>query len=256
MTTVNNDIELSGSQLLYDQPEALHSEVHGALRFQRTEAGFPHARELHLVPLLVGEFPQAMRHYPIIFAGAERTPLAVMGLAEGENLFMTNGQFEAGAYVPAYLRRYPFTLAGAGEDQFVVCIDRAAPGFVEGEEGEALFSGGEPTEFTKNAIAFLDEFESERRRTQTFIDMIEAAGLFEVKNTFIPGETPEHLADYYAVAEETLRELPDAVLADLVKRGAHAMIDMHLVSLQRWDDLIVRRAARRQAEEQPVAEAA
>ncbi|WP_448664647.1 SapC family protein [Sphingomonas sp. CJ20] len=256
MTKAKNDIELAGSQLLYVKPEALHSVAHSRLRFQRQESPAVEAETLHLVPLLIGEFPQAMRHYPIIFAGPERTPLAVMGLRAGENLFMKDGKFEDGMYVPAYLRRYPFTLADAGGDQFVVCIDRAAPGFVEGEEGEALFDAGEPTPFTRNAIAFLDEFESERRRTQMFIDLAEVSDLFEVKNTVIPGDSPEHLADYFGISEEKLNSLPDDKLAELVKRGAVTVIDMHLASLRRWDELIERRAARDAAAAEPEAIAA
>lgn len=244
MTKTQNDVELSGSQLLYERPEALHSAVHADLRFQPDQHSFANVESLHLVPLLVGEFPQAMVHYPIVFAGPERTPLAVMGLAAGQNLFVKDGKFEAGAYVPAYLRRYPFTLAGAGTEQFVVCIDRAAPGFAESGEGEALFAGGEPTEFTRNAIAFLDEFEVERRRTQAFVDLAEASDLFEVKNTLLlSGEHKEHIADYFAISEEKLQALPDEALAELVKRGAMTVIDMHLASLQRWDQLIARRAA-------------
>ncbi|MCW2393541.1 SapC family protein [Sphingobium sp. B11D3A] len=263
MTNAQNNIELTGSQLLYDRPEALNSAVHADLRYDNTLHDFGNAQSLHLVPLLVGEFPQAMLHYPIVFAGAERTPLAVMGLQQGQNLFVKDGQFEPNVYIPAYLRRYPFTLAQGEGDQLVVCIDRAAKGFVtsdkdngDGARGGALFEDGEQTAFTKNAVRFLEEFEAERRSTQEFINTVEACGLFEVKNTiFQTGERREHLADYFGVSEEKLRELQNYKIADLVKRGATAMIDMHLVSLRRWDDLIARRA-RRKAEATPEAAAA
>jgi hypothetical protein len=241
-----NDIELSGSQFLYGKPEALHSQVHGDLKFAAPDAPFAKAEGVHIVPLLVGEFPQAMMHYPIVFGGPEKAPMAIMGLKEGQNLFVADGRFADGAYVPAYLRRYPFTLAGAGEEQFVVCIDRDAPGFAEGEEGEALFEGEEPTAFTKNAIDFLNEFEAERKRTQSFVETLVEADLFEVKHTLAvtPGSSEQELvADYYGVSEEKLHALSDEKLADMVKRGATAMIDAHLFSLQRWNDLLARRAS-------------
>jgi len=154
----SNTLELSGTQFMYGKPEALNGEVHADLRYRHGDKPYAKAKNIHLVPLLVGEFVQAMSHYPIIFAGEEKTPLAVMGLTEGQNFFIKDGHFEDGAYVPAYLRRHPFTLAGAGEDNFVVCIDRDEAGFVTEGEGEALFANGEPTEFTKNAINFLTEF--------------------------------------------------------------------------------------------------
>ncbi|MET0258748.1 MAG: SapC family protein [Methylobacterium sp.] len=244
MTMIQNDIALSGTQFLYDQPEALHSGVHGGLKFVADAAPFAKAEGVHIVPLLVGEFVQAMMHYPIVFGGPERTPMAIMGLKAGQNMFVKDGRFEDGAYVPAYLRRYPFTLAGAGSEDFVVCIDRDAPGFVEGEEGQPLFEGEQPTDFTRNAIAFLNEFEVERKRTQAFVELLVEADVLEVKHTmFIAAATGERelIADYYAVSEEKLRELGDDKLAEMVKRGAMSAVDAHLMSLQRWDALIARR---------------
>ena len=199
-----------------------------------------------------------------MFGGPDKTPMAIMGLREEQNMFVNNGCFEDGAYVPAYLRRYPFTLAGAGDDQFVVCIDRDAPGFVEGEEGEALFADDEPTEFTRNAIAFLNEYEVERKRTQEFVELLVQADLFEVKHTlFVAAGTGEQelIADYYGVAEEKLRALDSAMLGEMVKHGAMAAIDAHLLSLSRWSALIARRdqmapPAAEPAEPEPVVEPA
>ena len=81
-----------------------------------------------MVPLTVGEFPIAGIYYPIIFAGDRYQPLAVMGMRQGSNLFVgADGAFEVGAYIPAYIRRYPFVLANdQAREQLVVCIDRDA----------------------------------------------------------------------------------------------------------------------------------
>ena len=246
---MTDNIPLEGTQFLYSRPEALHSAVHADLRYRPEGASFDHATQVHLVPLLVGEFMQAMAHYPVIFAGPEKTPLAVMGLAEGQNLFVRDGTFEAGCYAPAYLRRYPFTLAGAGEEQFVVCVDRDAKGLVSEGDGEPLFEDGEPTGFTKNAIAFLEEFERERKRTEAFVDLLKEADLFEVKNTlFVRGGESEHIADYYGVDEKKLGELSDELLLRLARSGALIAIHAHLFSLARWDALIARRDALAPAE--------
>jgi len=237
-------LALAGTQFMYGKPEALNIDVHGALRYQAAQAPFAKAQGVHLVPLLVGEFVEAMKHYPVIFAGEQKTPLAVMGLSEGQNFFIKDGHFEDGAYVPAYLRRHPFTLAGAGEEQFVVCIDRDEPGFVTEGEGEALFADGEPTAFTKHAMAFLTEFQAETTRTANFVKMLDEAGLFEVKNTvFLVDGQQEPVAEYYAIAEERLPGLSDQKLAELVRSGALAAVHAHLMSLQRWNGLLARRGA-------------
>ncbi|MDQ1231668.1 SapC family protein [Sphingomonas sp. SORGH_AS_0879] len=239
-------IELAGSQYLYAKPEALHSQDHAELKY--VDDGQPLAKvgAVNAVPLLVGEFVQAMHYFPIVFGGPEKTPMAILGLKEGQNLFLKDGRFEAGVYVPAYLRRYPFTLAGTGTDNFVVCIDREAPGFVEGEEGTPLFEEGEPTDFTKNAINFLNEFEAERKRSAQFVEQLIEADLLEVKHTLAlsgDGEQREVIADYYGVSEEKLRALPDAQLAEMVRQGVVTAVDAHLLSLKQWDVLIARRDA-------------
>lgn len=241
---VMSNIELSGTQYLYEKPEALHSRDHAALKFVAGDQLLAKVGAVQVVPLLVGEFTQAMHHYPIVFGGPEKTPMAILGMKEGQNLFLKDGRFEDGVYVPAYLRRYPFTLAGTEGDDFVVCIDRDAPGFEEGGDGEALFEGEEPTEFTKNAISFLNEFEAERKRTQLFVEVLIEADLLEVKHTVtVPadGSERELIADYYGVSEDRLRALPDNQLAGLVRAGAVVAIDAHLLSLKQWDALIARR---------------
>jgi hypothetical protein len=240
--TKPNTLTLAGTQFMYGKPEALNIDVHGALRYRADGAPFAKAQGIHLVPLLVGEFPQAVMHYPIIFAGEQKTPLAVMGLAEGQNFFVKDGHFDDGAYVPAYLRRHPFTLASTGGEQFVVCIDREEAGFVTEGEGEALFADGEPTEFTKSAMAFLTEFQAETERTGAFVKMLEEFGLFEVKNTvFLVDGRQEPVAEYYAVAEERIAELSDEQLVRLARSGGMVAVHAHLLSLQRWNSLLARR---------------
>ncbi len=80
------------------------------------------------MPLAVTEFALAALSYPVIFVGDDSVPLAVMGLNTGENLFIdADGGFEPGAYIPAYIRRYPFVLANdESQDRLIVCIDRGS----------------------------------------------------------------------------------------------------------------------------------
>ncbi|MEI9965621.1 MAG: SapC family protein, partial [Caulobacteraceae bacterium] len=42
--------------------------------------------------------------YPIIFSGEQRQPIVVMGLNEGQNMFVSQeGVFEPDAYIPMYI---------------------------------------------------------------------------------------------------------------------------------------------------------
>jgi hypothetical protein len=238
---------LSGQVLLYVNPEPLDSKVHAKLGMTRSEAPFSFAERQHFVPLQVGEFGPAGSNYPIIFAGDERAPLAVMGVREGENLYINaDGSFRVGAYVPGFIRRYPFVVArDEAADRMIVCIDRAFALWTENKPDVLLFENGEPTTFTKNCIEFCGQFDADRLRTEAFVQLLTDLDLLESRQTtFTPrladgsaGE-PQVLAEYFAVSEVKLNALPADKLAELRDNGALAQIYAHINSLFAWDRLI------------------
>jgi len=119
--------DITGAVLFYSKPEPLSRDTHAKLGLRRMDKPFGFAAASHVVPLTVTEFQVAGLSYPIIFAGEKYQPLAVMGVSE-RNLFIApDGAFQMGAYIPAYIRRYPFVLAAdETRTNMVVCIDRAA----------------------------------------------------------------------------------------------------------------------------------
>lgn len=261
-TTTTDEGAITGNVLFYTNPEPLSRETHGNLGVARVERPFGFARAGHVVPLTVAEFGLAALSYPIIFAGENRQPLAVMGLTAGQNLFVTDeGGFEVGAYVPAYIRRYPFVLANDEQAQrMIVCIERSAEIFREEGAEMPLFDGkGEPSEYTANAIKFCEDFETERRRTEQFVNLITELDLFETKRAMFtpnlpngqPGE-PQQIADYFGISEEKLRAIPADKLVELRDSGALEKIYNHLSSLVGWDRLIAIASAK-QARLAPIA---
>ena len=103
---------LTGNVLFYSRPEPLSSETHMRMGVRRIARPFGFAAGHHVAPLAVTEFPMAAINYPIIFAGDNFQPLAVMGVNPRENMFIrADGLFDPGVYIPAYIRRYPFVLA-------------------------------------------------------------------------------------------------------------------------------------------------
>jgi len=238
--------EITGNVLLYSRPEPLNIEQHGKLGFNRSNAPFSFAARTHVAPLVVTEFAPASMLYPIIFAGDDRQPLAVMSLRPEENLFIrADGSVAPDTYVPAYIRRYPFVFANDDQAQrLVVCIDRASTALVENGD-TPLFEKGDTSQFTKDAIEFCRSFEEERQRTEQFVALLKDLDLLELKNAvFTPrnadgtnGE-PQPIAEYYAVSEEKLNALPADKIIELQKNGALAQIYAHLISLLNWDRLI------------------
>jgi hypothetical protein len=74
-------------------------------------------------------------------AGKTFLPMAVLGLENQQNLFVTeNGSWEAAVYLPAYIRRYPFcmtrvTVDGKEQAERVACVEKRAIN----DKGEALY---------------------------------------------------------------------------------------------------------------------
>jgi hypothetical protein len=238
--------------MFYGNPEPLSLEAHGRLKLKTLSSPFAFAALAHIVPLQITEFGPASLSYPLIFAGETRAPMAVLGMRQGENLFVTpEGRYEELAYVPGFIRRYPFVLAGNERDeQLVVCIDRNAP--MVGEDGETpLFVDGKLSPTAEAAVKFCSDFETERRRTDSFVARMKELDLFEAKAaTFTPRNPdgsmgqPIQVADYFAISEDKLRDLSDGDLRELHQSGALRQIGLHINSMFNWERLIGRAALR------------
>jgi hypothetical protein len=207
----------------------------------------PWLRGQHAIPLTVEEFPQAQRHFPIIFSSGENpVPLALMGLNEGVNIFVDDeGKLRGPSYVPAYVRRYPFVFANDEvQKRLILCIDRDAS-FVKEGGANPLFVDGQPSPYVQQAMEFCNNFEQERLRTEAFVKLLTELDLLETRESvFTPrnpdgsAAAPQKIAEYFAVSEEKLKALPAEKLAELRDNGALGQIYAHLVSLLGWDRLI------------------
>lgn len=246
-TAPNGDTGLSGQVLFYRDPEPLDAVRHAKLGMKNSDRPFSFAAQQHFIPLHIGEFAFAAVSYPIIFVGEAKAPLAVLGLREGENLFVDEtGAYRPGAYIPSFIRRYPFVAASDPQNErMIVCIDRSASLWTEDNPDALLFEDGKPTAFTNNCIEFCSQFDADRARTEAFVALMNELDLFESKQTtFTPrqpdGTTgePVMVAEFFAISEAKLNALPAAKLAELRDNGALPQIYAHLISLFGWDRMI------------------
>lgn len=244
--TLKGEPQLSGQVLLYTRPEPLNPERHAGLGLSPVDQPFNFVRPAHAIPLTVTEFGPASLCFPIIFTGNDFQPLAIMSVRQNENLFINDqGYFDFGTYVPAYIRRYPFVLANdPASGQLLVCIERDAEAVQEGGQ-VPLFEGGQPTPFTQQAIEFCGNFESERQRTVSFVDVLKSLDLLELREQFFTPQNPDgtpgerqKLADFYGVSEAKLGALSADQLTTLRDSGALQQIYAHLNSLLNWDKLV------------------
>jgi hypothetical protein len=131
----------------------------------------------HAIPLTIEEFVPASRTYPIIFSATDNpVPLVLMGMNEGVNTFMNEeGFFERPVYVPAYVRRYPFLLAKLRPDteELSLCFDPTSDLVGTFDEGDALFSGEEPSDRCKSILNFCEQFEIASQQTTAFVELLE-----------------------------------------------------------------------------------
>lgn len=244
--TTSNAGPLSGNVMFYANPEPLSAEAHGKLGVDSLSSPYGFVANTNIVPLTVTEFAPAAISYPVIFVGDQRQPVAVMGLNQTENLYVSDaGDFRPDAYIPAFVRRYPFVFANdEAQQRLVLCIDRGAAFVREGGE-TPLFNNGEPSDYTQSAMEFCNNFEQERLRTDAFIKLLIDLDLFEVRDfSFTPRNAdgsagqPQKIAEFFAVSEDKLKALPTEKLVELRDNGALGQIYAHLVSLLGWDRLI------------------
>ena len=193
----------------------------------------------HAIPLTVEEFPQAARHYPIIFASGDNpVPLALMGLNEGVNVFVDEaGKVQDNIYIPAYARRYPFILAKLSPDaqELSLCFDPSCGLVGDFADGEALFTGAEPSDATKNVLQFCEQFEQAGQRTQAFVDEIKKHDLLmegEVAIQQTGVEQPFVYRGFQMINQEKLRDLRGDVLRGWAQSGLLPLLYAHVFSLE------------------------
>jgi len=245
--------------LFYQKPVQLNTDVHKDARLGGLSGNFSFARETNSIPLAAVEFFDAVREYPIAFAGSEggaNFPIGIFGIRQNENLFVSpEGKWE-GRYVPAFVRRYPFVLAEQQDaEDFNVYLDEAYPGF-GAADGERLFTdAGEQAPLLKQALEFLATYQGEIKRTRLFVERLQALKLLipRLLEVVRPGEQPLVLQGFSVVDESRLMSLPDADLLDLARSGLLAWIHAHLMSLGNVPALAERLDARMKSGVAPAA---
>lgn len=221
--------------LLYRALTPLAAERHERLAI--TEArSFDFASEASAIPLTVDEFPQAMRAYPIVIADGEHpVPVALVGLKAGRNEHVdAAGAWTPGAYIPAYVRRYPFCLLKESQasGRNILCADLSSVLLTEAPgAGTLLFADGKPSERLRAILDFCNRFEAAMERTRAVMREAKELGLIAPSAvTVTRGERSLRVEGFSIVVEERVRELADDTLAGLARRGVLGLFAAHQLS--------------------------
>lgn len=240
--------------LFYKSLAPLSSETHATFGLKPREH-LAFTKNTHAIPVTVDEFLLCQRSFPIVFGlGEAAAPLALLGLQEGNNLYVDdNGNWDATAYVPAFVRRYPFMLARLSPDaqDLSLCFDDTTDQLVAGE-GEPLFVNGQPSETTKTVLTFCEQFEQAVGRTRMFIEELTKLNLLMDGEVSIQREglpEPAVYRGFRMVDENRLQNLRGDQARKLVQNGMMGLIYAHLFSLSLISPLFERQfvAAQQQA---------
>ncbi len=238
---------------MFQQLVPVNRARHAGTKIKQIE-GFGFAARFHIASVMVHEFARAAAIYPVVFledkAQDEFRPVALMGLQEGENLFVDGaGKWQA-SYVPAIIRRYPFALASTGQEgQFTVCIDEGSA-LVNDSEGVPLFKeDGEPSEAIENVKRYLGELQQMDMFTRAFCKYFAEHNLFTPLNMRVrQGQQQRNISGCYVVNEERLNNLSGERFLEMRERRYLPAVYAHLVSLAQIERLITLQEERADAQ--------
>jgi hypothetical protein len=249
MSQTAQPLQISGTMFLYDRPELLNVQSHGDLGVRAASRPFSFCSKVRAIPLTISEIAEASRHFPVVFGSQdEPQPLAIVGLQDDINLFVDeDGNWDPYAYVPGYVRRYPFGLAAEqGGDRFALVIDAGFEG-VHRDADRKLFTDGQLSDLSKQALEFTKTYETDRRLTEQVFKSVKELNLITgqtAQYTPTGSQTPQAFAQYFGVDERKLIELSDEEFLKVRKLNVLPVLYAHLLSLGNWRTLILRRMRR------------
>jgi len=217
-------------------------ESHKELKVKPID-NFNFAKNINIASIMIHEFSKVSAIYPILFledkANETFKSVALLGLKEGENLFIKNGKWKA-SYIPAIIRRYPFALSKTNEsDKYVICVDEESD-FISKQEGEPLFNeDGTTGEVIEKIKAYLTELQQMESFTNDFCKTIKDLDLFTPLNINIKSKNEQRkINGAFMINEQKLNKLSDIKFLELRKKQYIPAIYAHLLSLSQIEGLV------------------
>jgi len=253
-TTEPKETGASPMPLFYSNPQPLDARKHAELGLKKN-FGLSFAATVNAVPINMIEMPQVCHSYPIAFSMDENaTPVAILGLRNNENLFVDaqKGTWVEGAYIPAYIRRYPFIFSEIpGTDQLTLCVD-ADDKVVDPKSDQKFFDkDGKPTQLSKNVLEFCKSYHAAAQQSIAFSKAVAASGLLIDRQAEINigGTRKINFSGFRIIDEQKLAELPEKEFLEWHKRGWLPFLYAHLLSGSQWQRLTTLLDARRATED-------
>jgi hypothetical protein len=206
-------------------------------------------KQLNAIPISFTEFSVACRDYPLVFTSGDNgqtyAPVAVLGLTDGENLFLARGAWDQGVYLPAYVRRYPFCMARVNVDKVeqadrLICVEKD---FLD-DKGEIMFDPeGKALPKWQPIEKLLQEYEADLERSREMASILSDYALLEpfTMQAQTNAGAAMNLTGMYRVDEKRLEFLNSSQYKNLIKKGVMGRIYAHLISLDNFARLLDRK---------------
>ena len=225
------------------KPVQLDNNTHRDLRIVTTR-GAAWGDDLMTTPVFPNEFRDAQAYYPIVFQPADNgpgmQPVALLGLRNGENLFLEAHGWDA-PYIPLALERGPFMIGRAGAEM-TIHVDLDSPRIGHGE-GEAVFMPhGATSDYLERMNSVLAAIHTGVEATAPFVatllrhDLIESFAL----DIQAADGSQNRLAGFSTINEDRLARLDAAAIAELHAQQWLPAIFMVVASMTHFRDLIER----------------
>ena len=214
---------------------ALSREAH-ATKYWRPATDYLYAAREAVVPIVADELPKACVSMPLAFMSqAEHfIPVAILGFAEKQNLFVAPDGRWLGKYIPAALRGYPFRLANTPEGQQVLCVDIDSSLLTDGPQGQPIFDeDGKPAAGVGKIMDFLTAIEANRVLAASACDILQAHQLIVPWVINIQSDTGQQkIEGLYKIDEGALNALSSEDFAGLRQNGALIVCYCQMLSMQ------------------------
>ena len=227
--------------LFYKNPMPLDAKKHKDLALIKNFS-LEFAKPVNAVPINLVEMPQAAHFYPITFTPDESaTPVAILGMRDKENLFMTDDNlWLQNTYVPAYIRRYPFIFSEMPDsEQLTLCFDNTTGLIEEGGEQRFFTEDGKPAKLAEDALNFCKSYHAAAQQTIPFSQaLIEHDLLMEREAQInVAGGRKINYSGFRIIDQKKFNELDDKVIIEFRSKGWLPFFYAHFFSEYQWNRL-------------------
>lgn len=220
---------------MYKKLEAINKNEHKNKGINEITS-FEYSKELLNAPLVVSEFFEACKNYPIFFAKDKDEKWfasVLLGYKQNENVFVNEkGIWKELHYIPAFIRSYPFIFVNQeNKKDLILAVDGEY--ITQKDNSKKLFDEkGENSEFLNNVLTFLNQFHSDSLATVKFVKQLEEFELLEEKSVTITKEDNKYnLNGFYIINEEKLKNLDEDKKKEICTQNFYPLITAHLISL-------------------------